>query len=84
MRISKSSVAKCLFSAAMLSGLGVMAQTATAPTPAIQTAPQQDFATDLAKASPTRPAASWPTLSKAFRTNAPVAWVGGRLPTPWA
>jgi hypothetical protein len=50
MKISKSSLAKCLFSAAMLSGLGVMAQTATAPTPAMQTAPKQDFATDLAKA----------------------------------
>lgn len=50
MKISKSSLAKCLFSAAMLSGLGVMAQTTAAPTPAKQTAPKQDFATDLAKA----------------------------------
>lgn len=50
MKISTSSLAKCLFLAAMLSGLGVMAQTTAAPTPAMQAASNQDFATDLAKA----------------------------------
>lgn len=64
MKTNKSSLAKCLFSAAMLSGLGVMAQTATAPTPTTQTAPKQDFATDLAKADLAKQGIANPTSSQ--------------------